>query len=405
MKLTLFALVVILKVITVYSGGDLSPPSFDAEAVINDIQDQLDDIKNQIATAENDVAKTTAAAIEALETAINALEEIIANNTEDAADAAEILPQLKDLLDIIKSIPPPNETRRKRQWSNGACGQISASINLVTSQSSSCQIRLNRCQSILPRFTSGCGWLRNRLFGRTFGFLLGLLSPCFYRATACLSSVVNLGGCMSRSVNACYNIQSNAQTTYNIYCAPPPPPPTLPPPPPPPTSPPLDFSIFATMNSLYVNNVYVKTACLVEQQFSYQNAVSYLSSRGFSLFNVASPGLQPVFFQYLATTYADFNSGAIWVDGFRINGIWYSSQQIQLSGISWKSGYPTDAGDCLTVQKSSMFDPFGIVATPCGTGNWFFAEYVDPSLTTIEPTTTEPTTTEPITTEPTKQFG
>lgn len=194
-------------------------------------------------------------------------------------------------------------------------------------------------------------------------------------------------------------------------------PPTLPPPPP--TTPRWipDLSIFSRRDNIYVNGVYVKTACLLEQFMTYDSAVTYLSQRGFKLFTVDSLGLQTQFLQLLGSIFSEFDEGFIWINGKKLSGTWYSTPpQTLIAGISWKGGQPSGAGDCLTVCKFTQNDPFGMSDRSCSGENVVYAEYVDPSLTTTAAPTTVATTAAPITeattvapvpptTKPIRSFG
>lgn len=374
MKFAVFAVVLIFKLVTVYSGSnsvsDASLPSLDVDEVINDIDNKLDEIDSQIAEFENELANAESLSLSSINTAIDELR----NSGENADDVASAIAELEEIRAFIESsaseAPPSEMPRGKRQWGFSACSKMRVSVTSCATRRFSCQNRFQSNRQNTFGLQNRCTALQGRSWGAG---ILRAVAPCIGNFLSQLTSCRRLETCLQSSSSSYDTLYGNSQYQYNSYC-------------------PEPYKMFSETDDIYVNGVYVKSAFLVDRPYSYQAALAYCNEIGVSLFTINSWDVQQQFLQFMQKYFGEFSDGSIWINGMRDpnSGYWYSGPYPNIplfNGIFWKSSYPSGYGDCLAVSKFSYNDPFGIVDLPCQQQNWIYVEYVKPELATAAPNT------------------
>lgn len=366
MKFTVFIVILIFELVAVYSESDSSSSSSSESSMaldgddtqkidkyINKIDQKLEKIKNRILQAKENFASAVLDALDVFNAAIDDL------NNSPKKDPA-LLAKLEEIKLYIESLQEDvQESRRKRQtapWGYTACSRLQNSINLVAIQRDNSLIDLNKNIARTKE-------LRQRaadLIGKGNIKVVVARSDPIPALIHLSQENIRLENKLRAAYDALKSLYKNSQEQFNTHC-----------------SISTDLSVCSRVDDIFVSRFYVKSACLVKRLLTYQEALTFCSQHGLMLFTLESLAVQATFLQLLESFSATYDSGPIWINGIiGFNGVWYGPPQTPIIGINWKFGYPAGAGNCLTVAKFSLNDPFGMADSSCVAKNFFYAQYV-----------------------------
>jgi Lectin C-type domain len=126
------------------------------------------------------------------------------------------------------------------------------------------------------------------------------------------------------------------------------------------------------------SGAYLKTACMVSTSATYANALANCKANGMNLFVIESAAEQTALLDYSGTYFAAYNGPVLWVNGQKdASGKWSTSNPTQalFSGIKWRSGTPTEPGNCLIVNAKEPKTPFSVQPYSCDGAFWYYCEY------------------------------